>query len=197
MKRVFSLLFAIALMTTLAYNVFAQEDPGAQGDPPGFMGMGRMQGRGPMMAQVPEGSDMMRGMGPMMLGPEMMDKLELTKEQKDNIENIRTSHRKDMIAKNAERSLAEIDLRDMLKKDKPDMNLIKDQLQKIANISVDIQYARIKTQMDVKNVLTDEQKAKLEQFAKERKAGMAKKDMQNQRQKPNVRPNERPSNRPR
>jgi Spy/CpxP family protein refolding chaperone len=196
MKKAFSILFVLALMMSLTYNVFAQEDPVDKDTSPGIMGAGMMHGRGPMMANAPGGPRMMGGMGGMMLSPAMMDRLELTKEQKDNIESILTSLKKDMIRKNADLALANIELQELIQKDKPDMNLIKDQLQKIANINVDVQYTQIKTQMDVKNILTDEQKANLEKFAKERRTGMANKkaksDRSDQRQKPDVRPNNRP-----
>jgi len=194
MKKAFSILFALALMMSLTYNVFAQEGPVDKDTPPGIMGAGMMHGRGPMMANAPRGPRMMGGMGGMMLSPAMMDRLELTKEQRDNIESIFTSHKKDMIRKNADLALANIELQELIRKDKPDMNLIKDQLQKIANINVDVQYTQIKTQMDVKNILTDEQKANLEKFAKERRTGMAKAkgDKSDQRQKPDVRPDNRP-----
>jgi Spy/CpxP family protein refolding chaperone len=196
MKKAFSILFVLALIMSLTYNVFAQEDPVDKDTSPGIMGAGMMHGRGPMMANAPGGPRMMGGMGGMMLSPAMMDRLELTKEQKDNIESILTSLKKDMIRKNADLALANIELQELIRKDKPDMNLIKDQLQKIANINVDVQYTQIKTQMDVKNILTDEQKANLEKFAKERRTGMANKkaksDRSDQRQKPDVRPNNRP-----
>jgi len=196
MKKAFSILFVLALIMSLTYNVFAQEDPVDKDKSPGIMGAGMMHGRGPMMANAPGGPRMMGGMGGMMFSPAMMDRLELTKEQRDNIESIFTSHKKDMIKKNADIALANIELQELIQKDKPDMNLIKDQLQKIANINVDVQYTQIKTQMDVKNILTDEQKANLEKFAKERRTGMANKkaksDRSDQRQKPDVRPNNRP-----
>jgi Spy/CpxP family protein refolding chaperone len=130
----------------------------------GPMNMGMMRGNGPMMDRSPKGM----GMG-MMLRPELMDKIGLTKEQKDNIENILVANRKEMITKKAERDLAQVELQDLMRKDKPDMNLVKTQIQKISSIQGDMQYAQIKTMMDAKNILTDEQKANLEKLMKERK----------------------------
>jgi len=193
MKKAFSILFVLALMMSLTYNVFAQEDPIDKDTPPGNMGPGMMHGRGPMMGNAPGGPRMMGGMDGMILSPAMMDKLELTKEQRDSIESILTSLRKDMIKKNADLALANIELQELIKKDTPDMNLIKDQLQKIANINVDVQYTQIKTRIDVKNILTDEQKANLEKFVKERRNGMvrARGNKPDQRRKPDVRPDNR------
>lgn len=131
----------------------------------GPKGMGMMRGNGPMMDRSPKGP---KGMG-MMLRPEMMDKIGLTKEQKDNIESIFIAHKKEMITKKAELDLGQVELQDLMRKDKPDMNLVKTQIQKISSIQGDIQYAQIKVMMDAKNILTDEQKANLEKLMKEQK----------------------------
>jgi len=77
--------------------------------------------------------------------------------------------KKDMITKKADHDLAQVELQDLLRKDKPDMNLVKTQIQKVFSIQGDMQYARIKVMMDAKNVLTDEQKANLEKLMKEQK----------------------------
>jgi Spy/CpxP family protein refolding chaperone len=105
----------------------------------------------------------------MMLRPELMDKIGLTKEQKDNIESILITHRKEMIAKKADHDLAQVELQDLMRKDKPDMNLVKTQIQKAFSIQGDMQYARIKVMMDAKNVLTDDQKANFDKLMKEQK----------------------------
>jgi Spy/CpxP family protein refolding chaperone len=131
----------------------------------GPKGMGMMRGNGPMMDRPPKGP---KGMG-MMLRPEMMDKIGLTKEQKDKIQSIFIANRKEMITKKAELDLGQVELQELMQKDKPDMNLIKNQIQKISSIQGDIQYANIKVMMDAKNVLTDDQKANLEKFMKEQK----------------------------
>lgn len=186
MKKTFTLIFMLALVMCLTYNVMAQEwtnDPGDEGvfsgpmvmgnmnekpmmaqNPIGPMGMGMMRGNGPMMDRPPKGM----GMG-MMLRPELMDKIGLTKEQKENVESILIAHRKEMITKKAEHDLAQVELQDLMRKDKPDMNLVKTQIQKVFSIQGDMQYAQIKVMMDTKNILTDEQKANLEKLMKERK----------------------------
>jgi Spy/CpxP family protein refolding chaperone len=186
MKKTFTLMFMLALVMCLTYNVMAQEwtnDPGDEGvfsgpmvmgnmnedpmmaqNPRGPMGMGMMRGNGPMMDRPPKGM----GMG-MMLRPELMDKIGLTKEQKENVESIFIAHRKEMITKKADHDLAQVELQDLMRKDKPDMNLVKTQIQKVFSIQGDMQYAQIKVMMDTKNILTDEQKANLEKLMKERK----------------------------
>jgi Spy/CpxP family protein refolding chaperone len=202
MKKTFTLMFMLALVVCLTYNVMAQEwtnDKGDEGVFSGPMVMGNMNeepmvqnpaepanvettNEDPMMAQNPrgpKGMGKMRGNGPMMdrpskgmgmmLRPELMDKIGLTKEQKDNIESILVTHKKEMITKKADHDLAQVELQDLLRKDKPDMNLVKTQIQKVFSIQGDMQYARIKVMMDAKNILTDEQKANLEKLMKEQK----------------------------
>ena len=188
MKKTAFTLLAITIMAFMAYNVFAQDNnPGTNPNDdsmrPGFMGMGKMmRNRGPEMGPGQMGPGQMGpgAMGQMMAGgngfgmfrPDMMEKIGLTKEQKDTIQSMHSEHRKNMIKNNADRELAEIDLQDMLRKDKPDMNLVKGQMQKIASIMVDIEFAKIKMQMDLKGILTDEQKAKLEKIMQNQKAMM-------------------------
>jgi len=129
MKKTFTLMFMLALVMCLTYNVMAQEwtnDPGDEGVFSGPMVMGNMNeepmvqnpaepanmettNENPMMTQNPrgpKGMGMMRGNGPMMdrphkgmgmgmmLRPELMDKIGLTKEQKDKIESIFVTHKK-------------------------------------------------------------------------------------------------------
>lgn len=183
MKKTAFTLLAITIMAFMAYNVFAQDNnPGTNPNDdnmrPGFMGMGKMMGnRGPEMVPGQMGPG---AMGQMMAGgkgfgmfrPDMMEKIGFTKEQKDTIQNMHSEHRKGMIKRNADQELAEIDLQDMLRKDKPDMDLVKGQIQKIASIRGDIEFAKIKMQMDLKGILTDEQKAKLEKIMQNQKAMM-------------------------
>jgi Spy/CpxP family protein refolding chaperone len=192
MKKTAFTLLAIAIMAFMAYNVFAQDNnPGTNPNDnnmrPGPMGMGKMmRNRGPEMAQDqmnpgPMGQMMAGGKGPGMFRPEIMEKIGLTKEQKDTIQSIHSSHRKDMIRNNADLQLAEVDLQDMLRKDKPEMDLVKGQIQKIASLKGNIEFAKIKMQIDLKGVLTDEQKAKLEKIMQDQKATMKNNNQQGRR----------------
>jgi Spy/CpxP family protein refolding chaperone len=182
MKKTAFTLLAIAIMAFMAYNVFAQDNnPGTNPNDdnmrPGFMGMGKMMGNrgpgmGPDMGPGQMGPGMADGKGFGMFRPDIMEKIGLTKEQKDTIQSMHSEHRKEMIRKNADLQLAEIDLQDMLRKDKPGMDLVKGQIQKIASLRGDIEFAKIKMQMDLKGILTDEQKAKLEKIMQDQKAAM-------------------------
>ncbi len=44
-----------------------------------------------------------------------------------------------------------------MQKDNPDMNAVKEKMQKIANMRADQQFSAFKLSMDVKNILTEEQ----------------------------------------
>ncbi len=106
----------------------------------------------------------------------MEDKLKLSDEQKAKIHELMISHRKDMINKNAEREIAEVELFELMQKDNPDMNAIREKMQKIANINVDQQFSAFKLSMDVKNVLTEEQWKEFKEQMKDRRPMM--KDME-------------------
>ncbi len=104
------------------------------------------------------------GIIPNVLG--MENELKLSEDQKAKIQELILSHRKDMISKKAEREMAEVELFELMQKDNPDMNMIKEKMQKIANINVDQQLSAFKLSMDIKNVLTDEQWKKFEEQVK-------------------------------
>lgn len=104
----------------------------------------------------------------------MEDKLKLSDEQKAKIHELMISHRKDMINKNAERETAEVELFELMRKDNPDMNAIREKMQKIANIRVDQQFSAFKLSMDVKNVLTEEQWKEFNEQVKDRRPMMKK-----------------------
>lgn len=107
---------------------------------------------------MPRGAGMMPGrMGIISRILEMGDKLKLSEDQKTKIHEMMVSHRKDMISKNAESEITEVELYELMQKDNPDMNAIREKMQKIANIRVDQQFSAFKLSMDVKNILTEEQ----------------------------------------
>ncbi len=87
----------------------------------------------------------------------MEDKLKLSEDQKAKIHELVLSHRKDMISKNADVEIAEVELYELMQKDNPDMNAVKEKMQKIANMRADQQFSAFKLSMDVKNILTEEQ----------------------------------------
>jgi Spy/CpxP family protein refolding chaperone len=143
----------------------------------GGMGMMKMDmGQGMMCPMM----EKMKGDMPMahtpMMGIDVMayaDKLQLTQDQRDKIDVIIVTQKKDMIKKNADREIAQVDLNELIKKDDPDLMAINDQLKKIASMEADIKFAQIKVGVDTKSVLTKEQKDSLKMIMEhERATGM-------------------------
>jgi len=169
MKRSVLVLFTVVLSIFFAYNVFAQDSapapptPVDKDAPPRMMGRGQMRGMGPMRGA--RGMGIMRGMS---IPPKIADEIGLSEEQKSKIDDITTNHRKDMVTKKAKIELAQIDLNKLMREENPDMNLVKDQIQKLASLKADIEFAQFKTRIDAKNVLTQEQQDKIKELMKER-----------------------------
>jgi len=120
-----------------------------------------------MMCQCPM-MDKMKGDMPMgnmqMKSPDMMayiEKLQLTPDQKDKMDSAKIAHHKDMIRKSADRDIAQIELEELMRKDEPNLTAIGDQLKKIANMEADLKLAQIKVMIDLKAILTKEQKDNL------------------------------------
>jgi len=169
MKRSVLVLFTVVLSIFFAYNVFAQDSapapptPVDKDAPPRMMGRGQMRGMGPMRGA--RGMGIMRGMS---IPPKIADEIGLSEEQKSKIDDITTNHRKDMVTKKAKIELAQIDLNKLMREENPDMNLVKDQIQKLASLKADMEFAQFKTRIDAKNVLTQEQQNKIKELMKER-----------------------------
>jgi Spy/CpxP family protein refolding chaperone len=136
------------------------------GDGKGMDMMKMDMGKG-MMCQC-QMMDKMNGNMPMgnmqMKGPDVMayiEKLQLTQDQRDKIDSAKIAHKKDMIKKNADRDIAQIELDEIMGKDEPNMTAVSDQLKKIANMEADLKFAQIKLMVDIKAILTKEQKDNL------------------------------------
>jgi Spy/CpxP family protein refolding chaperone len=201
MKKSVLFLFTVVLSMFFAYNVFAQAMPSPPGDEgeslgmmemEGMMGMDPMMGdfvaqnmdkepaeggfpgmgKGPMMGRGPMGPREMGARGPMFIPPDLADKLGLSEEQKTKLDDIITNHKKDMIKKNADISLAQIDLNKLMSQDNPDMNLVKENILKIATMKADTEFTKFKTMIETKNVLTKEQQEKFKALQIERREQM-------------------------
>jgi len=137
-----------------------------------------MEKSGDMMCQMcPKMEKMGKGMGNMDMGKGMMcpmmqgksmsqgpmdilsyaDKLNLTDQQKSAIDATHLAHKKDMIRKEADLKIANIELESIANKEETDMVTISDQIKKIANMEAEIKIAQFKIGMDIKSILTKEQ----------------------------------------
>ncbi len=89
------------------------------------------------------------------------DGLELTDTQKDQIQKIRTEFKKDQIKQEAELKLARLELHELMADEVTGGKLDK-AIEKVNNARSDLFSARIKHRVKVCNLLTEEQKDKLQ-----------------------------------
>lgn len=140
-----------------------QAAPGSQATP-----VQPAHGMGPMMGPgMGPGTGMMRGM---LGGPanplerpiisEILaakDRLGLTPEQEQKLRRLRTDFEKESIRRGAEIQAAEVDLRELLAAEPPDLAKIETQVKNMAALQADLRFARIKTLMEGRGVPSKEQ----------------------------------------
>lgn len=133
---------------------------------------GHMMGGG-MMNQMPMmGRGMMGGAGRMAYFAYLADELGLSETQQSKINDVFTSHQIDMIKKNSNRQMAVMELYKLISRDEPDLDTIKEQIEKVADLEVDMRYSQIKVWMDAKDVLTEEQQKELKNLINQRYSQM-------------------------
>ncbi|MBM3241100.1 hypothetical protein FJZ31_32860 [Candidatus Poribacteria bacterium] len=151
----------------------------------GMMQGGMMGGQGsmmcPMCGQMMK-SGMMQGMmgGGMMAQkhqmptPQMLlslaDELKLNEEQVKSIQKIGFALQKEVIQKNANRSIAEVELNELMSQDEINLEQAQRKIQQIASLEGEVKIAQIKASIDAKKVLTDEQRAGLKEMPKKKSA---------------------------
>ena len=128
------------------------------------------------MPEVPTPPDFDEfGMGPgFMMGyqncmnePDPMfapDDLNLTKEQLDKIKKIRSSSQKSNIPLRSDIQLKQIELKDLMDADAPDKSAVAAKVKEIDALKTQIKLNRMNARIDCRNVLTKEQKEKMEQM---------------------------------
>ncbi len=104
-----------------------------------------------------------RGLGLLMFS----EKLGLSDEQKSKIESIKLKAEKGTISKKAELETANLDLRELLKADKPDRAAIRKKVNEISKLRADLNMIRIDSMLDSKAVLTSEQLENLKKLKQE------------------------------
>ena len=126
-----------------------EPDPGF-GDGPGFghrRGLCQDRGFG-------------RGDGPGILAK--AEALELTSEQIKKIKTMRLDMAKEKIRLRSELELKQLELKELLSADEPDMRRIEAKIDEMAPLRTELQKKRIEHRLAVRNVLTQEQRDKLE-----------------------------------
>ena len=178
MKRQNGILLVMALLTLLAMAgiVFAQEmteEKDKEADTHHRImarGRGRMMGR-PGMMNTEHAPMMRRGRtaGRMDMITRLAGKLDLSEEQRDELNDISNLYKKSVIRKNADLQIAKVDLHELMRQEEPDLDAIEDQVRDIANLEAGTKFSQIKVRIDARNVLTEEQRAKLKDLMKDRK----------------------------
>jgi Spy/CpxP family protein refolding chaperone len=101
--------------------------------------------------------------------PGMPDELALTKDQTDKIKKIRSTARKQNIPLKSDIQLKEIELKELMDADSPDKNAVAAKVKEIDALRTQIKLNRMNARIDCRNVLTKEQKEKMEQMRSQRR----------------------------
>jgi Spy/CpxP family protein refolding chaperone len=138
-------------------------------------GSGEMHGG--MMMEGKGHAGMMHGMG----GDDMMAadhplwkrvmELNLDDKQKEALKALHTKTVKEMIRKKADKTIAHVELQDLLEKDTIDMKAVEAAAKKNESISTDMFMAHIRAHEEVKALLTAEQKKKFKEMMEEAPCG--------------------------
>ncbi len=105
----------------------------------------------------------------------LQKELGLTQEQISKIKDLKFSTDKEVIRLRSDMELKEIDLREELSKDSPDMNRVKNLIKAKHSIMAEIELAKVKEYIGVKKILTPEQIEKFKTVMRNR----AKRSMKN------------------
>ena len=90
-----------------------------------------------------------------------MRDLNLTKEQSDKIADLRDKQERRSIELRAQIQTAQLDMRKLMRADKPDKAAIGRQIDKVSGLRADLQKSRVGTMLDVREILTPEQREKM------------------------------------
>ena len=155
MKRTLAVVVVAVLILGVATYLFAQR---------------------PMMGK---GRDWMRMGGKMGIGnmERFADELELTQEQQDKMQDLRIQSEKDMIDLRAEKEHAQLGLRELFSDMDAKRSDIEKASTKLMDINRKIEKRQLKLMLDMRDVLTPEQREKARDIMKEHmKKGMGYRD---------------------
>jgi Spy/CpxP family protein refolding chaperone len=94
----------------------------------------------------------------------LMRELDLTAEQRDKIAGIRERQAKKAIHARADIQVAAMDLRRLLRADRPDKVAIERQIDTLARMRADLHKSRVESMLEIRSVLTPEQQRKLREM---------------------------------
>lgn len=106
-----------------------------------------------------------------MMGPRLMERLNLSDEQKNQIEKLRTDFQKQQIGQRAKVQTAAVELRQLLRAENPDKAAIEKKINEMAQLRAQLQISRVHQMLNVRKVLTPEQQKMVREAVKERVKG--------------------------
>ncbi len=164
MKKTIVILMTLALVAPAA--LMAQPGPGARA---GF-GSGNCQMDGHPGFKGHKGGRGMKGDGMGMKGfLAFADEIELTGDQKDQLEALHLRFQKERIDKQAELKKARVDLGALRRDDDAAESAVLSQIDIVGDLRTDMQKMQFSHRNEMKAVLTEDQINKLEELRKERR----------------------------
>lgn len=100
----------------------------------------------------------------MLMNPWVQEEIGLTSEQSEKISQIMADHIKSTASLRANMMAMRLELRTELGKDKPDMKKVERLASEISDLQAKLITERIRAEIAVRGILTDEQKAKLDEL---------------------------------
>ncbi|MGH2569310.1 MAG: Spy/CpxP family protein refolding chaperone [Bacteroidota bacterium] len=98
----------------------------------------------------------------------MMDRLNLSDDQRNQIEKLRTDFQKQQIPQRGKVETAQIELRELLRAENPDKAAIEKKINELAQLRAQLSVARVNQMFAVRNVLTPEQQKMIRDGMRER-----------------------------
>lgn len=94
--------------------------------------------------------------------PLKAEKLKLTPEQKEEIRNLQLNFEKEKIRLKADLKVARLELKELLREDKPVKNEVYRKIEQMGDLRVKLQKNRVDKRLAIKEILTPEQLEKLQ-----------------------------------
>lgn len=102
-------------------------------------------------------------------GPAWQDEeLNLTEQQQQKMDDLRFQHQKAMIQKNADLKEAKLEMQNMMQKTEVDEKAVLGKQKQISALKAEIAEARLKHRLEMRKVLTPEQREKMNQMRRDR-----------------------------
>ena len=158
MKTRTMLALALALTAGVTLAALGGSARAQSQDPPPDAGQ-----RGPDRAWMGPGGPGMRGPGMErgMRRANLLRDLDLSKEQRDKIADLRDKQQRSAIRSQADLQVARLDLRRLMRADKPDRAAINRQIDRVTELRSELEKSRVGMMLDMRSVLTPEQLEKV------------------------------------